>query len=474
MKTLLQQGAALLLALSGLAAPAYAEQENAAGEKAPCTDLQCLICPQLNDPAQYASGRMKLLATLTPGKDNWLFRSMVDMSNQFGIPKHMEPEFKRFMDTFKAKGINVVIAVQPTRGLMHRDKFYPDQMHGFDYLRASNNMRNFLDQMRRNGAIVPDIMPMIENPPADYFFRRDHHWTPIGSEITARITADEIKRQPFYADLTKKQYTTSPGIMLYKDGTLNIGLARICGNNFGIQYIRGYETVPADTDAASLFDDETETEVILVGTSNSAAREDETKQYNFDGFLKEYLSVDLLNFALPGAGQDGALTQYLLSPDYDFKNPPKMIIWELPASYALDTPFTYRQLIPAINGGCKARPDMVKTKNQVKLNGVKSHERIELLSNAGSNLRDFRNLRGGFLDLKISDKNLKHFYIITYYDNGERDKIWIRREAIVEGGQYYLEFSRDPRFEGANLLSVFMEPTQDIKTPLTVDTQVCL
>src|SRR5690606_20761836 len=174
---------------------------------------------------------------------------------------------------------------------------------------------------------------------------------------------------------------TSPGIMLYKDGTLNIGLARICGNNFGIQYIRGYETVPADTDAASLFDDETETEVILVGTSNSAAREDETKQYNFDGFLKEYLSVDLLNFALPGAGQDGALTQYLLSPDYDFKNPPKMIIWELPASYALDTPFTYRQLIPAINGGCKARPDMVKTKNQVKLNGVKSHERIELLSN---------------------------------------------------------------------------------------------
>src|SRR5690606_14463374 len=107
MKTLLQQGAALLLALSGLAAPAYAEQENAADETAPCTDLQCLICPQLNDPAPHASGRMKLLATLTPGKDNWLFRSMVDMSNQFGIPKHMEPEFKRFMDTFKAKGINV-------------------------------------------------------------------------------------------------------------------------------------------------------------------------------------------------------------------------------------------------------------------------------------------------------------------------------------------------------------------------------
>ncbi len=470
MKRLLQQGAALTLALTGLMAPAFAED----GKKAPCVDLECLICPQLSDPAQYAEGRMKLLAEITPGKDNWLFRSGVDLTNQFGIPKHMEPEFKRLMDTFKAKGTHVVVAVQPTRGLMHRDKLYPDKMHGFDYAKSSASLRAFLEQMRRSGAIVPDIMPMVENPPADYFFRRDHHWTPIGSQITARITADEIMRQPFYAELTKKSYVTSPGIMLYKDGTLNLGLAHICGNNYGIQYMRGHETIPADSDASSLFDDETVTEVVMVGTSNSASREDETKQYNFDGFIKEYLSVDLLNFALPGAGQDGSLTQFLLSPDYDFKAPPKMIIWELPANYPLDTPITYRQLIPAINGGCKAKPDMVKASATVKVPSLAPHQRIELFSNAGANRKDLSRLRDGFLSLKISDKNLKHFYIITYYDNGERDKIWFRRDAIVDGGQYYLEFSRDAKFQGANLLSVFMEPTEEIKSAVNVETQVCL
>lgn len=80
----------------------------------------------------------------------------------------------------------------------------------------------------------------------------------------------------------------------------------------------------------------------------------------------------------------------------------------------------------------------------------------------------------GFLDIRLSDRNVKDFYIIVYYDNGARDKVWFRREAAVGGGQYYLELSRAPEFAGANLLSVFLEPTKAGSAATDVETRLCL
>lgn len=414
---------------------------------------------------------MKSLRQIVPGRDRWLFRSEVDLTNEFGIPPNMQPEFARLMRAFASHGTHVAVAVQPTRGLMHRAQLQPGQMHGFDYVRASTNLRNFLQQMRDGGAIVPDIMPLVEQPPKDFFFRRDHHWTPIGAEATARVTADTIRQHPVYAQLPRKGYTTEQTMTLYKDGTLNLGLAAICGNHFGYQFVPGYQTVPEDNDAALLFEDQPDPEVVLVGTSNSAAREDETKQFNFDGFLKQYLSTDLINYAMPGAGQDGSLLEYLLSPNYSPDKAPKLIIWELPANYRLDGDLTYRQLIPAINGGCKAGESLLE--GHVERPSLGLNDRIELLSNAGEQRKDLKG-RDAVLDIRISDPNIKSFYIITYYDNGTRDKVWFRREAIVTGGQYYLELSRAAEFRDANLLSVLLEPTQAVEQPFQVETRLCL
>lgn len=455
---------AVVMALLALAQPASAEEQ--------ACDLECLLCPGLSDPKNYAEGIMKSLDTLAPGKDKWLFRSAVDLANDFGMPQAMRPEFARLMATFAAKNIRVAIAVQPTRGLMHRDKIRPDSAYGFDFAVARHNLAGYIEQLRQGGALVPDIMPLVDNPPEqEYFFRRDHHWTPSGAEATARIVADRIIADPVYPQLSKKQFRTDPGVMIPKDGTMSRGLKRICGNNFGFQYVRGFQTIPVDAGADALFDDSA-AEVVLIGTSNSANREEETKNYNFEGFLKEYLSVDILNYALPGAGQDGSLIQYLHSSDYDPEAPPKLIIWELPASFALETPLTYRQLIPAINGGCSHSPKVLASASH-ELPGLKTAERIELLSNAGQQRQDLKNLQG-FLEIRIADLNVKDFYIITYYDNGTRDKVWYRREGIVDGGLYYLELSHAPEHRNANLLSVFMEPVAALETPTKVEVKLCL
>ncbi|MNT20794.1 hypothetical protein D3C72_1561110 [compost metagenome] len=109
--------------------------------------------------------------------------------------------------------------------------------------------------------------------------------------------------------------------------------------------------------------------------------------------------------------------------------------------------------------------------NRLQRPALKVNERIELLSNAGEARKA---VNGGFLDIRISDKNVKDFYVIVYYDNGARDKVWFRREAVVTGGQYYLELSRAKEFAGANLLSVFMEPTKPGSAATQVETRLCL
>ncbi|MCP5163047.1 MAG: hypothetical protein H6999_05130 [Hahellaceae bacterium] len=458
-----------LLILVQAASWGHADGMAPAGEQ-PCLD--CLVCEALKDDEPYAEGAMKSVRHITPGKDHWLFRSDVDLSTHFGIPEAMTPWYKRLMDAFHQQHIEVVFAVQPTRGMMHRDKIREDASYGFDYPTGLRNLQHFLGQLRTGGAIVPDIIPLVKQPPqSEYFFRRDHHWTPAGAQATARIVADTLKTLPVYTQLEKKNYFTEKSLILPKDGTMNRALRKICGNNYGFQYVQGFQTVPENSGADALFADEATPEVVLVGTSNSANRDDETKNYNFEGYLKEYLSVDILNYALPGAGQDGALIQYLHSDDYDAQHPPKLLIWELPANFQLESELTYRQLLPALAGGCKGREPLLTATRTI--NQMAVHERLEILSNTGHQRRTLP-AGQGFIDLRLSDRNIKDFYLIVYYDNGLRDKVWYRREAVVDGGQYYLELSHDPKFKGANPISVFIEPTEAVETATTLEARLCI
>jgi alginate biosynthesis protein AlgX len=439
--------------------------------EAECTDFECLFCPAMKDPNSYLEGNMKLMKELVPGEDRWLFRSEVDLTNSFGMAGNMTREYARLIKALGDKGIELAMVVQPTRGLMHRDKVRAELAHGFDFELARNNYDAYLRQLRSAGALVPNLTGLVDQPPAqEYFFRRDHHWTSDGARATARVVADYLLQQPIYPRLENKQYLTEEGITQYKDGTLNLAMGSLCGNDFGYQYVPGYRTVPAVNDVSALFEEQSEPEVVLLGTSNSATRDQENKQFNFDGFLKEYLSIDLLNYALPGAGEYGAMVEYLNSESYSPSAPPKLILWELPANYTLSDPLMYRQLIPAIAGQC-AESNTVLSKLQER-SSLQVAERIELLSNTGAQ-RNALSGYDGYLDIRIGDGNVKDFYLIVYYDNGTRDKVWVRREAIVTGGQYYLELSKAAEFRGANLLSVFMEPTEALQTPTTLEVRLC-
>lgn len=446
---------------------------NQAASRDPCTSLDCLLCPALADDAPYAEGVMKAMKHIVPGKDHWLFRSEFDLSNEFGIPEEMVPEFRRLIAAFHGIGIQVAMVVQPTRGLMHADKVIEDYRSGFDPTLAGKNFRHFLKQLRQAGAIVPDMARLLDAPlEKEYFFRRDHHWTPFGSRMTADIVVETLLADPVYESLPEKAFITEEITKLPKDGTMNRALREVCGNNYGFQYAQGYQTIPADKGADALFGDVGDPEIVLIGTSNSANRDEIFKNYNFDGFLKAGLSADILNYALPGAGQEGSLLGYLLSEDYDPETPPKLIIWEHPVSWRLEDPLMYRQLMPALAGGCSKRRALVEAQSGI-LTAGDAGQRLELFANAGRTQKDLSQQKA-FMELDFGDQPIGDFYVITYYDNGARDKVWFRRSSAVASGKYLLELSRDASVRGANLLSVFIEPSDPVDTETNVEFQLCV
>jgi alginate biosynthesis protein AlgX len=86
-------------------------------------------------------------------------------------------------------------------------------------------------------------------------------------------------------------------------------------------------------------------DVVLVGTSNSNGAMD----FNFAGFLEEYLGHEVANLARSGGGYDGAIMDYLASEAFTL-NPPTLLIWEVPGYYSLNTASYYERLLASVGG----------------------------------------------------------------------------------------------------------------------------
>ncbi|HRC26274.1 MAG TPA: hypothetical protein PKX87_02455, partial [Alphaproteobacteria bacterium] len=137
-----------------------------------------LVCPKLAEDDTYR-GKNKLFKYIIPGKDGWLFRT-VDFRQDFHFSDRALKAFATIDTALKAQGVDLVILLQPPRGIFAPGRTDPSVWpKGYDPQTARQSYREQLQRLRDLGLAVVDLSDIPSEIP--YFLKADPHWSLTGA-----------------------------------------------------------------------------------------------------------------------------------------------------------------------------------------------------------------------------------------------------------------------------------------------------
>jgi alginate biosynthesis protein AlgX len=379
---------------------------------------------------------------LTPGLDGSLLFA-TDLTNGHFAFEGRSQYFGQFDQALKSKGIHLLAVPLPPRGIVQPemlDRSQPLQA-GFDVAATRDNYRASLKRLAGMQVDSVDLLASAleyqqAGSKAPLFFTRDNHWNSDGAKLFAQSVARQVSKTGALQEIKPIQFTNTLVGSVDTVSWLAQLMKRVCDTTIEPEKIGVYETVRVGGDLLG----EDDYPVVLVGTSYSAE-----PQYNFEGFLKESLRVNVLNVAITGGGFNASLEGYFQSKAYAEKKP-KVIVWEFPTSASPWEQTALRELIPSVYGDC-ADSSAVLSDSATLGKGSTS-----ILKNPSANVGGSQH----FVSLKFSDKTILNFDLNLKFDEGKQETVKIvRSDRIANEGQFYLKFADE--FKG-NLTEVVLTP----------------
>ncbi len=300
-----------------------------------CGSSLAVASPLCNDPVE-SKKYSRSFENLSLGDEDWLYRKQ-DLITRFGPGQIGYSGIQQLNDALKEFGTTLVIVPIPTRGIVH-----PEFLGGvsFDVEEAARGYSNYLDNLRARGVLVPSLERLVQlNSSEKLFFARDHHWTPEGARVVAKEVAQLLAKQSVTAEIPSIEFSSHLARVEDNPGSYQRAAAAMCDRHFPPEEFPVFES----TGHFDLFDEPEAPDIVLVGTSNSRGG----MAFNFDGFLKESLSKDVLNLAKSGGGYDEAILEYLAS-DHFHIDPPRFLIWEVPGYLFLNKSSFYDELLASL------------------------------------------------------------------------------------------------------------------------------
>lgn len=445
-----------VLKLLGLSAALLAISNGVRADevKAPSFSAEpcCQLCPEAHDASRYTTRYQQNFTTLVQAKGDWLFRTREDLRTEFDTTPAGYKRLRQLHDAFKARGVELVVVYQPTRGLVNRNMLEPAEKAAFDYQKALRNYQAMLQRFSDMGYNVPDLSPLTNEQLAaadqgkDFYFRGDQHWTPYGAERAAKIVAETVHNMPAFEGVPRKEFETQKSGRMGKTGTLHNVAGQLCGTSYAVQYMDQFATQPkGESGGDDLFGDSGNAQITLVGTSHSG------KNYNFSGFLEQYIGADVLNVAFPGGGLEGSMIQYLGSEEFQ-KNPPKILIWEFSPLYPLNQESIWRQMLALLDNGCEGKPA------QMSANATLKPGKNELMVNGRNGvIKDLTN-RNHQLDIRFEDTSVKTLQATLWYLNGRHEDLKIDKPTTSDtDGRFVFQLREDEDWAGQTVLAVELQ-----------------
>jgi alginate biosynthesis protein AlgX len=320
------------------------------------------------------------------GKDGVFFRTYADLRLQHPLGEAVRAQMGRLSQALADQGTRLVYVAIPTKSQAMPGAL-PDraQDYGYDAEIAQEVYDEVLTGLRAHGIIAPDIMRALQGAGSggeSPMFAADFHWSASGARAAARAIGAAIRADASYTGLTPRTFESqSIGTTTAFSGTRR-SWQGFCVDTLPRAETSVWETVesaPPDValelsletslappqdqpldiglpatpaeGALDIFADDAGgvgPDVVLVGTSFS-----DSDVNNFAGFLQQYTGLEVVNYAITGGDQFGAISSYLTSPEFQ-DAPPRFLIWENPIYNNLGQfgPGQIEELIAAASDSC--------------------------------------------------------------------------------------------------------------------------
>jgi len=290
------------------------------------------------------------------GRDGVFFRINADLRMNHPFSDQTVAYLSELSQALAENGTTLIYVPIPTKSVTMPDHLpSAAPLYGFDLEIATHVHNDILERLEAAGVLTVDARSAMLRAPADdlAFFKADFHWSASGARETAKAIAEVIRAHPDYADLPKVTYESQPQDVEIAFSGMRRLLQTHCLDTLPEAETMTYETVQTSAvdlgGGLDLFGDSADAvPVALIGTSFS-----DSPINNFPGFIAEYAELEVINYAITGGNQYGAMISYLTSSEFQ-ETRPKFLIWENPIYNNLaqfgDQPM--RELIAAAGRSC--------------------------------------------------------------------------------------------------------------------------
>jgi hypothetical protein len=410
----------------------------AANAQGPAAKLRNVFtCPDLAERS-LAQG---LTHPLVQGYGGAFYRVSADLRDFYLYSRSNIQYFARLNEVLKSRDIDLTLVFVPPKSFMDA-AFVPEEVwkeYDFDREMATQTYKLLNEDLTRAGLRSVDFLKLrdhfVEEGEERFFFLRDFHWMPRGSRATAKVVADALKQTEAYQDLNTKEFETEivDAELLHLAGMHKI-VDTLCTGPAVQEYMVRYETTEALNDLDSLLDDDA-TPVALIGTSFS----DEINPYNFSGFLREFMQVEIASYAISGGGMESSVLDWTHNALPESEGT-RFLIWELPmtAGIARFPEVTFRQIIPAVAGFCEADRQIAEVAYDIEPGGAVTMDLEELVP-------DQDHLIGSdyYLAMSLSESDVRSFALEISQRDGSSENVLINRpERVTSFSSLFFEMSQ--------------------------------
>ena len=372
--------------------------------------------------------------------DGWIFNPQDLLTRHHGKPDILT-ELGKLGAAFKKAGVPVVIVLGPHRGTARPDLVgMSDGVGGvYDRAAAVKSYQDLRAKLIKAGFIVPDLMPTMDKQAKGegYFFARDHHWTQDTAKEVALVVAAEAKKLPGFASWPKSSVTITPsGENHTWPGSRGTAWQAVCTGELPDHSVPLNKVTVTHASADLL--DGPPPPAVLVGTSNTHPR------FDFAAQLVDAMGIDVINAEEGPNGGPIASLQRLIGGQTWVDSRPNIVVWEFnmaefkpwrPDTPELATLPIYRQLVPAVDGGCDAGSAVASVDLSLEAGPL----RLELPADKAV-VGDQH-----YLFVEADPKGLQGFDVLFSHEGGAADKYTVvSYSRTPSSGRFFVQVDSAP------------------------------